>query len=84
MTNLPQILSGYITERTNIIARTRTSIFTASGNPIFTFSEMLDAQSARVAAELPEVVSLAEWEALAELTASRLAWMRRVIQEGKS
>ena len=81
MSNLPQVLSDYITQRTNLVNRSKSSIFTASGNPIFAFSEMIDAHATRVAAELPDVVSLAEWEALAELTASRLSYMRRIIQE---
>jgi hypothetical protein len=79
MNNLSEILSAYVTERDNFQMRYKGqhgAIFQPNsvGGPI-AFSRIIDGHAARLSAALPNL-SLAEWEALSELAASRLNFMR--------
>jgi len=80
--HLPTALSNFITERDNFVARFGAKqsglIAVSTGGPM-AFNDLLIGHSEMLAHLLPEM-NLAQWEALSELTASRLNQMRMMLE----
>jgi hypothetical protein len=82
---LGDLLSTFVTERDNYAARYKsrnTGLFAPGhhGGP-FGFSALIDGHAETLSRILPEL-SLTQWEALSELSASRLAFMRNAQRGG--
>ena len=78
--HIPDAMSRFIAERDNFVTRHNSPMFTTGGGPM-AFNDILNGHAEMLAHLLPEM-NLAQWEALAELSASRLNQMRMTLQKG--